>query len=39
VLQTPDGKEYQGIGLEPTHELHENDVETSHYIAKVKELM
>jgi carboxyl-terminal processing protease len=38
-LQTPDGRDYQGVGLNPTHELKDNDTKTIDYLSEVKALM
>ena len=38
-LQTPDGIDYQGRGLNPTYKLSDNASEAIHYLSKVKELM
>jgi carboxyl-terminal processing protease len=38
ALRTPDGREFDGIGLGPTHELTGEDARTSRYVTRVREL-
>jgi carboxyl-terminal processing protease len=38
-LQTPEGMDYQGVGLNPTYELKNNDTRAIDYLSAVKALM